>query len=259
MSDEARKPLAEAVRQLAARRREAQPPLTPEEILGLARGELEDARRQEVAERLSVEPEATQALLDVHRFPVVEPLAEGHQLGEFELEAQWRRLHGRLEREGRLSRVRPFASRALPLAVAALLVLTLGLGGWVVSLRQQVDGLRGPRPNPEVISLLPEDGTVRALAGDGEATAAGGRLVLILNHGGSGAQTDFRLDVNAPDGPTLFTVEGLERRPLGNFTVELPTDLLPPGEVQLVLFGLTDGRWEPLDSYRVRIGAEPIP
>jgi len=65
---------------------------------------------------------------------------------------------------------------------------------------------------------------------------------------------EYRLEiVNKDTGKPVWSSRGLHKTGISEISVALPRDLLPPGDYQLRLFGLKDGKAEPAGEYEMRI------
>ncbi len=260
-------PFASAVREFAAQARGQQAAISPDELLAYHRGELSAGQAEELRERLAVQPEAVRTIQDLNRFPDLEPADESRHLDAAQVDTEWRAMQARLaaELDSGDHPVQRFPQRASGRGwsayglVAALLLISLGLSLWVVLLRRTVHelsgmiaDLSGPRVNVLVSSLIPQ-----TTARDSEPTQlslppASEHLLLILNLPNLENHSDYRVAISTGGGE-IWSRDGLERSPLGNFTIELSRSDLPPGDYRVDLSGLEGGGWQLLATYRLRL------
>jgi hypothetical protein len=131
-------------------------PISPEELVAHARGELEEGQQQELLERLALDADAADDLLDYHRFETLEPPSEEHRISDGEAREALEALRRRIGEESRAGEVIPFEPRARPgsgglramLGFAAGLILAFAL--LYPGLAEKEDGLE----QPTVIELL---------------------------------------------------------------------------------------------------------
>lgn len=77
-------------------------------------------------------------------------------------------------------------------------------------------------------------------------------LVLIVNE--FRPFPEYRLEISNKDtGKAVWASRGLHRTNISEISVALPRDLLPPGDYRFRLFGLKDGKAEPVGEYERRI------
>jgi hypothetical protein len=135
------------------------------------------------------------------------------------------------------------------LAVAALLIITVALGGIVVWMVQH-----GPRRTI----------TTRVLYADGHrgatvqtpiqlSTATDYLLKPVFRP--ARVYREYRLDLLDGNGTTIWSRGGLHREADGSYPVELSTEKLSSGLYQLVLYGVDGGNPDRLASYTIRLSA----
>lgn len=182
-----------------------------------------------------------------------EPAAEE---GELAIAAAWHSVRERLRAESLLAPAeRRHTPRPISLLAAALAVVSLGLAGWVFTLKQDLDELAQPQVNPPLVSLAPL-GALRDPPAEHpvvELPGRGERIWLILNSSEDVDYSNFRVRCFLPEGRLLWTLDGLHRTPAGNFRIELPARMLPPGDLHLFLSGTRGSEQIPLAEYRLHI------
>jgi hypothetical protein len=131
---------------------------------------------------------------------------------------------------------------------AGFLVTSVGLGIRVAILSGELGALRRPRVNIPIVNLEPAGFT----RGDRSpaAVAAAHPAVVILNPPRFPVAGSYGVEVVAPDGRRLWTGAGLLPTAAGNFHLELPENLLAPGEVRIRLL---QGRDEVVAEFALRV------
>lgn len=250
-----------SIRALAAEsRRGLAPHPSPDELLDYQAGDLSPQQREGIQDHLALCPECARAVLDLSRFPDVEPARQEDRLADADVAAEWRRFRERagvapaLHRPPRVSR---FASPRLAYALAAsLLLAVLGLSLWISRLRGEVRALAEPTVNVVVADLVPREQAGERSAGDEETIgvpAWADRLLLILNLAEAAADGEYRVVISTVDGTRLWSRRGLRPSADGNFTLEVPRRLLPAGPYRIRLYG-PQGSTAPAAEYAIRIG-----
>src|ERR1700704_5490298 len=130
----------------------------PETLAAYHAGELEEVEAQRLQDHLLACRECAALLLDLDG--LADPGFGAGSLSSTDQEELWGRIQGEIGQAG--SPVIPFPrpSRSAPqprwlqALAASLLVATMGLSAWVVSLRHTVEALNRPEPNAPVIDLF---------------------------------------------------------------------------------------------------------
>lgn len=263
--------VSEAIRELAAEERRGRTPhVLPEDLLAYQEGQLSAQESEAVRDHLAVCPECADLVLDLARFPGIEPAAATGGLSE---EQRWEALRARLEAEGDLGpapppagrdqplqRSRPF--RSLPgLLAAGLAAACLGLALWAFALQQRLAELSRPAGRIAVSSLVPrETGAERAPEGI-EPTAVpawADRVLLILNLFEPRSYSAYQVEIfNALDeGEKVWSSRDLQRSADGSFAFEVPRSFLPAGPYRIELSGLAGSRIDPLAVYNLLLAFE---
>lgn len=122
--------------------------------------------------------------------------------------------------------------------------------------RLETGGQVRPRMNVPFIGLSPRD----PVRGDIEAVTLPPEenlLFVILSKTDTRLFASYRLEILQKDnGRKVWSGEGLTASHLNEVSLALPRDLLSPGDYRLNLFGLRDGKAEPVGEYDLRIEAE---
>lgn len=186
-----------------------------------------------------------------------------------EVAADWEALRARLpqdrtpdleeRRPGRTAAPLPARRRRsspfwLPALAASLLVATLGLAAWNVSLQRRLAEVSGPQVNAPIEELAP---AARGAAGDTVLDLApGARLyTLVLRPAEAPIGGGWAVEIARPDGGVVWRGEGLEPNEFGSFSLTLPRGLVGEGDYRIHLRGPgADGR-EVREDYRLRIVA----
>lgn len=246
---------------------------SPEDLLGYHAGELQPEVMEEVREHLSSCPDCMRAVLDMARFPAIEPIDGASRVTEDDLPRRWEKVRGRLRQEeeaprgDRPSVARPDfgwrglagSTRFLRSAAAALLLVSAGLS--VALLEQRRPQNADPRLNLVIAELVPieeagqrtgEIRVVRVPEGSGGAV-----LTLALLEATTHAQYEVRFEKVSDAGrEVVWETAGLERTSEGIVVLELPRRFLPPGRYQIELSGLEGDHRETVASYRVELQYE---
>ncbi len=260
--------------QAEARERLGAPP-SPERLLAYHEGRLGTAERLEVEEGIAAFPEAGRLLLDLARFPAVEPAPEVEVPSDDEIAARWREFRaarrgvaaGRDLEHRPLAPVtplprRPESERPKPaqgyprrwpvvLAAAAAALLAIGLAYFL--------GTRGA--GPEARTNLAFAALAPAGEGEGRGSAevelqvppSADGVLLSLGYG-SPLDSPVSLTVHDPRGRTVLRRDGLELGTGGTFLIDLPRQLLTPGVYRLEISA--PGQPEPLAVYTVELTFE---
>lgn len=244
--------LDQAIRRMAAQERRA---LTghpdPEELLAYHERQLPEASAEGIRDHLARCPECARVVLDFEAFPDLEPPGEEHRLASADVERERRALEARIE-----ARSRPVWQRhqvLLPLA-ATLLLAAVGLGLWSVQLLQRLESATGPRGDVVIVAdLRPVSEPLRGPRPTAEVPEWAGRGVVLLSLRPGEEHRAYRVDVTAPDGRLLVSDLPVRRTRDGVLALELPRELLQPGELRVELSGLEAGAWEPVAEYRLEL------
>lgn len=247
--------LDQAIRRMAAedRRTRTDHP-DPEELLAYHERRLPEAEAERVRDHLAGCPECARVVLDFEAFPDLEPPSEEYRLLPAEVERERRALKARLE-----ARSRPVWKRhqvLLPLA-ATFLLAALGMGAWALALQERLERATGPRGDVWIAAdLRPTSEPLRGPEPTARVPEWADRAILLLSLRPGQQHEAYRVDVVGPEGRLLVSDLPVQRAPDGYLAVDVPRDLLEPGELRLELSGSAGGRWERVAEYRVEL-AEP--
>jgi hypothetical protein len=259
--------VSEAIRAFAAEERKGRTPhVLPEDLLAYQEGQLSEEESEAIRDHLEVCPECAGLVLDLARFPEIEPAAAAAGLSE---EQRWEALRARLEEEGDLGPASPQGretplQRSRPLSgllAAGLAAACLGLALWVLVLQQRLAELSRPAGRIAVSSLVPrETGAERAPEGI-EPTAVpawADRVLLILNLFEPRSYSAYQVEIfDAPDGgEKVWSSRDLHRAADGSFAFEVPRAFLPAGSYRIELSGLAGSRIDPLAVYNLLLVLE---
>lgn len=137
-----------------------------------------------------------------------------------------------------------------PLALAAMLLLALGIGLFWRQ-HQELEEMRQRSfvVNPAVVSLMQDERSVLQEPTDVRLPAGASHVVFFVSVPRSDPEAGYRAEVLDPDaGELLWTSDEL-REDYRELRIGLPTVLLSPGEYRLRLFKLRDGEPEPMAEY----------
>ena len=244
--------LDQAIRRMAADDRRSPPDHPdPEELLAYHERQLPEPGAERIRDHLARCPECAQVILDFEAFPDLEHPGEEHRLTPADVERERRALEARID-----ARFRPLWQRhqvLLPLA-AALFLGALGLGAWALTLQQDLERAVGPRGDVWIVAdLRPVSEPLRGPEPAARVPDWAERAVLLLSLRPGQEHAAYRVDVVSPGGRRLVSDLPVRRAPDGLLAVELPRELLAPGELRLDLRGSEGGAWEQVARYRVEI------
>jgi hypothetical protein len=210
---------------------------SPQELVDYHLGVLPSEEADHLQEHLSFCRECSQVVIDLVAFsgPAEKPLRPAT-----DLDREWDRLQDRLQRESGQRATRPLFGWRLALAVAASLLLVLGLFGWNLSLRK--DLREAPRADIAMADLAPErrgveraaEAPVRVRLRPDQA-----RLLLVLNLGDLREFPAYRIELIDPDRGVLWEQSGIPRTDEGTFLLEIPSRMLAPKLYEVRLYGET--------------------
>lgn len=250
-----------SVRALAAEgRRDLGPHPAPKDLLDYQAGEGSAAERDRIQEHLSWCPACTRTLLDLESFPDLEPFRPEGRLSDGEVAAEWRRFQERTraaavaERRTPLPFFRSPLRRAYALA-AVLAVAVAGLALWTLRLRQEVGELSAPRADVYVADLVPLDAARERSEGEEavQIPSWAGRVLLILSLEADRPYPEYRLEILDSRGGAVWSRSGVQPRPDGNFTLEVPRRFLSGDACRVRLSGRQGAGWIAVAEYEVRI------
>jgi guanyl-specific ribonuclease Sa len=144
------------------------------------------------------------------------------------------------------------------LAASFLLVAAAALGAWALHLRGTVAELSRPQANVALVELAPLEPATRLRDVPGEEAevpAWADRVLLILDLGPPLPYTTYAVRIANREGAEVWSQQGLRRSPDGQFTLELPRRLLPPGAYRVQLDGVQGETRTPVAAYLMNLRA----
>jgi hypothetical protein len=233
-----------------------------DELHAYAAGALDAAERDRIEDHLALCRDCARTALDLAVLEDEEPeeLAE-ERLPETVLAAEWERLR----RAAVPPPPSPFRRRAaavspvLPYALAASLLLAIGLGWRTIRLGEEVRQLSAPRSDVWVADLVPAGSTGPRERGAIEAVhppSWASRIVLILAFAGPTSYPEYGIELATADGRAIWRRQGLRPGPEGTFTLEVPRAWLPPGSYRIRLTGLRGAVEQEVARYELRVASE---
>jgi len=266
--------LREGVREVAAAaRRDLGAHPDPDELAAYHAGALSAADEKRIQDHLVVCASCATALLDLASFADPAEDDEGGEIPAGLAEAVWEGVASRIRaEEGRLpnrpAAVIPFPRRSAASAVprrhgllavaAALLLATVGLAVWAVSLQRTVGQLHRtvselsrPQGNARVIDL--DSGTLRSEGGSRpmRSVPAGTPFSIVLHPPSPARDKEYRVEIVRADGTRVASEPGLKPDALGLLVLAVPRNALGAGTVR---FRLYEGEKEtPIEEYALRV------
>ncbi|HYU24719.1 MAG TPA: hypothetical protein VEO74_05915 [Thermoanaerobaculia bacterium] len=210
-----------------------------DELLAYRRGELSGEREARVREALLCYPELSRALFTPYQ-------EDDGALSAEEIDARWTELQTRLHR-GRVIR---FPQKWTALAAAIAIVFAALFWRAESTAHRLARELGEPRATAGQL-LLPDgqrggDSTAATLAVAGDSYSL---LVPLLNQQ---PFDSYRLEI-ANASHTLWRSPALHANADDTFSLLVPRSFLPPGQVQIVLYGVNGAREQQLARYSLRV------
>jgi hypothetical protein len=114
-----------------------------------------------------------------------------------------------------------------------------------------------PELNVPTFDLYPEDLVRRGdpVANDLDIPAGANSATFVLNSQAAPANGSLGLEIADERGRVVWRGRGLVRHAAGDFTVAVPTRLLPPGRYSLTVYAANGRERETVERYRFRIGS----
>jgi len=126
----------------------------------------------------------------------------------------------------------------------------------VAALRQQVAELSLPQINVPIIDLDPRNATRGPASQDSQTLSvpsAANVFTLILNVAGRPSFANYSLEIVDSKNAVIWAGSGLQKSSSNAFTLAIPRKLLPAGWYRIKLYGLRRERKELIEDYRVTI------
>ena len=231
---------------------------SPAELVDYYFGELTPEAADALQEHLAFCRECSQVVLDMVAFsrpPEGEPAKPA-----VDLDREWDRLQARLETRAPRPGPRPVAprtSRKLPWSLAAaFLILTLGLLGWNLNLRNRLEETRLPSAEIAMANLAPErPGAERAAEAPVrvEVRPRQRKVFLLLNLGDLREFPEYRMELADAEGRALWAESGVPRQEDGTFLLEIPAEMLAARVYEVRLSGRGEGERAPLAEYSFEV------
>jgi hypothetical protein len=231
----------------------------PETLAAYHAGELPEGEAQRLQDHLLACRECAALLVDLDGF--ADPAFGAGSLSAADQEGLWGRIQGEIQQEAlapviplRRPSQAPPQPRWLMALAAALLIATVGLSAWVVSLRHTVEALNRPEPNAPVIDLY--SGASRS-AGSPQPGATIPRdfrfFTVILHPPHSRSTKRYRVEILREGGGSVWSRDGVAPDPLGPLPLTLTRSLIGPGEYRIRLFDESGNPREPVMDYALRV------
>jgi|GEM_PF-826649 len=211
---------------------------SPQELVDYHFGLLSPEEADQLQEHLSFCRECAQVVLDLAAFsrpPAGEPARPAA-----DLDREWDRLQGRLRRESGERGVRSVSGWRFALALAASLLLVLGLFSWNLSLRKDLREALQPRADIAMADLAPERrGAERTAEAPPRVRVRPdqARVLLVLNLGDLREFPVYRIELIDPERGLLWTESSVPRTDEGTFLLEIPARMLESKLYKVRLYG----------------------
>ena len=213
-------------------------------------GEMPAAEEERLQQHLTHCRQCLDLVLDLDSF--VEPARPvDAAVSDFEKAAVWRALEG----ARRVSRWPAIGALAASVLLAALGYQAWRSGVEITELESRIAAISQPQANAVIKDLFP-GARQRSSAGSDprEEIEASDRSVVVLLHlAKDTGHSEFEVAISTLDEGEIDRIPGLHMGEMGELSFTLPSEALPPGEYDLQLFGVGDGRPEALETYPIRL------
>jgi len=126
----------------------------------------------------------------------------------------------------------------------------------IVRLRARVKELSAPQVNVPVLDVFPQELAQRTLGGKVNQLQIprGARVVtLILNSQTASESKSYSLEILDERHNAVWKQQGLVRHSTGDYTINIPADLLAPGDYTFNVYGHAGGKNVKVETYRIRL------
>lgn len=121
-------------------------------------------------------------------------------------------------------------------------------------LSRDLQGLSQPQLNAPIIHLVPPTRSEgRGNAQNVEVAATAKVFTLVLNVTGGETHSDYALEIENGSGKIVWRGRGLRKSPRNTFTLTVPRRLIPAGQYQVKLYGLSAGKRAQVADYAVQV------
>lgn len=226
----------------------------PEKLAAYHAGELSPEEEGRIQDHLALCRECAALLLDLDGLADPDFGAGADLAGK---ETVWQSLREEISPRAQVVPLRrpvPSSPRWLQALAASLLIATLGLSLWVVSLRRTVAELSAPQENAPVLDLY--SGTARGEGSPAPVLTVPSNIrffTIILNPAGQRRYERYRVEIARAGGEKVWSGQGIEPSPFGSFSLTLPRRAVGPGDYRVRLFGRSGGTEEPIEEYAFRV------
>lgn len=212
----------------------------PETLAAYHAGELTADEEQRLQDHLLACRDCSDLLLDLDG--LADPGFGAGSLSPADQAALWDRIQGEIRKEETPSAsVIPLRRPALPVAsprwlqalAASLLIATLGLSTWVVSLQRTLNERAQPQVNAPLAYLF--SGTSRSPRSEISTSVDVPIFDLILQPPKARSTSRYRVEINRAGGGVVWSRDGVAPDPLGLVRLKLTPGMLGPGRYQIRL------------------------
>ncbi|HEX3530349.1 MAG TPA: hypothetical protein VH988_25075 [Thermoanaerobaculia bacterium] len=235
---------------------------TSETLIAYDAGILSPEQAEQLREHFVHCRECPELLLDYQRF--MAETAGGESPPDPESVAAWQELSRRSARwmpPRRRSAHRSALATARALCVL-LVVALIALSVWVLALHREIRRLAEPQVNLPVLPVESRTAPERGSAGWLRrivVPAATERFLLVLVPRAVRPNAEYRLDLCAADGRSLWSADRLTKGADGSFALGLSRRFLPGGEYRIRLLENVQGRTALIEEFPVLLFYSPSP
>ena len=129
----------------------------------------------------------------------------------------------------------------------------------IARLQEQVARLTSPQLNTPTLDVFPGALTERAEGrslNELEIPGSARSVTLILNSQSSNVYSNYSIEILNPRHRVIWRGQGLMRQPTNDYTIIVPTSLLPPGSYGIDVYAQDEGKRVKVESYNIRIRRE---
>ena len=221
--------------------KQSRSPLSAEEVYALHEKELSIDEDAGLLERLILDKEAVKSLVELDSIPN----GSYPQLPEEERESSWREFRQKLPKEDSApdpETPKPAASVTVPRIyrlvaglAAALLIATVGLAAWVVSLKQGYPGLVAPTMDAATFDVYPD----QVRGSQEEIRLTQGVQTIRFHLAPSWRDYSlYRIEIRDPSGKLVLSINGKPDKDQALTLILTPQYFSEPGRRQAMVFGL---------------------
>ena len=241
---------------------------SPDDLMAFEEGRLSDAQADGIREHLSWCVECAETVLDLTSWPEMEEVPPKLTRSVAEEDEDWRAIVSQLPKTLPSSEADADLDELVPIPPPS--PVDSGVGRWgvmhylvaalslaVIVLSFQVFRLSSPSPqtNVYVVDLEPVGVSVSRSGAEAAIALPDGMewVVLLLVQEQLEEFESHTVELRGSRGALIWQTTGVVPAPEGGYSVAIPVDSLPDEPFDILVFGVEDGKRQPLEQYRTRI------